>query len=129
MKANRILETVLYAEDLAAAETFYTTVMGLEVLSRFGDAVALGCGDGVLLVFDPDLAQAPGRSVPSHGARGPGHVAFAVSAEELDGWRHRLSTHDIPIESEVDWGSRGRSFYFRDPAGNLVELAPPQLWK
>jgi catechol 2,3-dioxygenase-like lactoylglutathione lyase family enzyme len=27
-----------------------------------------------------------------------------------------------------NWPAGGRSLYIRDPAGNLVELAPPTLW-
>jgi hypothetical protein len=34
----------------------------------------------------------------------------------------------IPIEREVEWEEGGHSIYFRDPAGNVVELAPPSLW-
>ena len=34
----------------------------------------------------------------------------------------------VAIESEVDWPSGGTSLYFRDPAGNVLELAPPTLW-
>ena len=29
---------------------------------------------------------------------------------------------------EVPWPEGGRSIYFRDPAGNSLELAPPTLW-
>ena len=34
----------------------------------------------------------------------------------------------IRIELEMDWKEGGRSIYFRDPAGNVVELAPATLW-
>ena len=34
MKADRIFETVLYADDLTAAEEFYRDALGLEVLDR-----------------------------------------------------------------------------------------------
>lgn len=129
MTAFRILETVLYADDLEAAERFYTQVVELDVAARFEDAVAFECGEGVLLVFDPARSSSSDRSVPPHGAKGPGHVAFAVDASDFGAWRRRLKGHDVDIESEVDWGFRGRSLYFRDPAGNLVEVAPPGLWK
>jgi len=33
LRARKILETSLYAEDLDAAEAFYTTVMGLEKIT------------------------------------------------------------------------------------------------
>lgn len=128
MNPPELLETALYAEDLAAAERFYVDVLGLEVVSKFGDAVAFSSGRSVLLVFDPRRTSSPDRNVPPHGAVGQGHIAFAVPDEEIAVWRRRLDEHDVEIEAEVAW-KVGRSLYFRDPAGNLVELAPPRLWK
>lgn len=55
-------------------------------------------------------------------------MAFAVSGTELDGWRAHLLDCQVPIEMEVEWPEGGRSIYFRDPAGNSVELAPPTMW-
>lgn len=129
MRATRILETILYADDLMVAEEFYRRVLGMPVVSHVpGLLVGFRCGEGVLLVFDPVAAQAAGREVPAHGASGAGHVAFAVEAPELAGWREHLGQCGVAIEMEVDWPSGGRSLYFRDPAGNSVELAPPKLW-
>ena len=35
---------------------------------------------------------------------------------------------EVPIELETDWPRGGHSLYFRDPAGNSVELITPGLW-
>lgn len=129
-----VLESCLYADDLAAAERFYADVLGLEPFARVaGRHVFFRCGAGVFLVFDPAVtAVAPGSvggvAVPPHGARGPGHVAFAIDDAALDGWRTRLGMHGIPIEAEIAWPRGGRSLYVRDPAGNSVELASPRIW-
>jgi len=128
MRPTSIFETVLYAEDLAAAERFYRDAVGLEVIARGDLAVVFRCGGGVLLIFDPRKSGAPGRDVPSHGTCGAGHIAFAAKPEELNAWRKQLREAGIPIEREVDWDEGGRSLYFRDPAGNVVELAPPTIW-
>src|SRR5207342_1108615 len=64
MRPTRIFETVLYAEDLAAAERFYRDAIGLEVIGRGDLAVVFRCGGGVLLIFDPRKSCAPGRDVP-----------------------------------------------------------------
>jgi catechol 2,3-dioxygenase-like lactoylglutathione lyase family enzyme len=53
MQSSRIFETVLYAEDLAAAERFYHQALGLEVIGRGELFVVFRCGGGVLLLFDP----------------------------------------------------------------------------
>jgi catechol 2,3-dioxygenase-like lactoylglutathione lyase family enzyme len=123
-----VLETILYVEDLDAAERFYRDVLGLELDSRKdGLFVFFKCGDGMLLLFEPQAAST-GRNVPAHGAHGPGHACFAVAEDDLEGWKCRLHAAGVAIEQEMDWPRGGRSFYFRDPAGNSLELATPKIW-
>lgn len=125
---HRVLETVLYASDLEAAEQFYGDLLGLEVESRKpGLFVFFRCGEGMLLIFDADAA-AVGRNVPAHGARGPGHACLAVAEADLESWRRHLESAGVAIEHEQEWPRGGRSFYFRDPAGNSLELATPRIW-
>ena len=124
----RIFESVLYAEDLAAAERFYCGVLGLDLISRLDLVIALRCDRGVLLIFDPNLSAPVGREVPSHGRAGASHLAFAATEAELVQWKTRLTAAGIPIEQEVAWEQGGRSIYFRDPAGNSLEFAPLTLW-
>ena len=130
----RILETALYAEDLKAAEEFYTGLLGLEVIVRVeGRHVFFRLDDSVLLVFNPSSTktQQPDNplSAPPHGAEGAGHACFAVSSpEELDKWRSRLELAGIGIEAEITWPNGARSFYFRDPAGNSLEFGESRMW-
>ena len=128
MRPGGIFETVLYAEDLDAAERFYRDAIGLQVIRRGDQAVVFRCGDGVLLVFDPRKSRAAGREVPSHGTSDAGHIAFTAKPKDLNAWRKQLHEAGVSIEQEMDWEEGGRSIYFRDPAGNVVELAPPTLW-
>ncbi len=125
---DRVLETVLYVEDLDAAERFYGEVLGLSLDSR---KAGLFCffrvGQGMLLLFDPTASRA-NRDVPAHGAIGAGHACLAVAESELDGWRALLESRGVTIEHEQAWPRGGRSFYFRDPAGNSIELASPRIW-
>jgi catechol 2,3-dioxygenase-like lactoylglutathione lyase family enzyme len=125
-----IYETVLYGDDVAALAAFYDDVLGLRVVEEPDElAAAIRLPDGtMLLLFDPELAVRPGRPVPSHGARGPGHVAFRVPAGELDRWRAALVDRGVAIDREVEWKRGGRSLYVRDPAGNSVELTEDELW-
>lgn len=123
-----IIETAIYMDDLDAAEAFYRDVLGMEVLGREqGRHVFFRVGDGVLLAFNPE-STLKGDMLPPHGARGPGHFALGVRAEGLNEWRRRLGGHGVAIEKEVDWPRGGKSLYFRDPAGNSVELVTPGLW-
>jgi catechol 2,3-dioxygenase-like lactoylglutathione lyase family enzyme len=83
---------------------------------------------GVLLLFDPEPASAPGRDVPSHGTTGASHVAFTVPPGTLERWRERLAQRQVELESETQWERGGRSLYVRDPAGNSVELVDGPIW-
>lgn len=128
IRARRIFETSLYGPDLDQLQAFYQNVLGLERIARFGErGVALRCDGDVLLLFDPEESIESDGPVPPHGARGPGHVAFAVSRDDLPAWRAHLASCGVDIEAEVPWED-GHSIYFRDPAGNSVELATPGIW-
>lgn len=134
MAPRGILETVLYAPDLVAAEQFLTGVVGLAVHSREAERyVFFRCGDGMLLVFNPDYTITQDKSIgggfiPTHGGKGPGHAAFRIAESEIEPWRHRLAAAGVSIETEVRWPQGGHSIYFRDPAGNSLELATPAMW-
>jgi catechol 2,3-dioxygenase-like lactoylglutathione lyase family enzyme len=128
----RILETALYAPDLDAAEAFYGGVLGLERATRAGDRHLFFRLEGaMLLIFNPAATLRPPAGplpVPPHGARGPGHLAFAASAAEIDAWRARLLAAGVAIEADFRWPNGARSLYVRDPAGNSLEFAEPRLW-
>ncbi|MGF1454019.1 MAG: VOC family protein [Alphaproteobacteria bacterium] len=129
-----ILETVLYAEDLDAVEAFYTQVLGLPLLIKeAGRHVFFRCPGSMLLVFNPSVTETVrteinGFPVPLHGAHGPGHMAFRESEARLDQWRDHLARHGIAVETDMTWPNGARSLYFRDPAGNSIEIATPDLW-
>ena len=128
MRAERILETCIYVDDLDAAEDFYRRVLGLERIARDPQRhVFFRCGQGMLLIFNPALTTADGKA-PPHGAHGPGHLTFAMATAAAGDWRAWLHEQRVPIEREVSWPNGGLSLYFRDPAGNSLELATPQLW-
>ena len=124
-----VLETCLYAEDLESAEQFYTTVLGLKAFSKQdGRHIFFWHAGGVFFLFNPKLTAIDGGLVPIHGASGPGHVAFTVSEATLPAWREHLAALNVAIETEVSWPRGGHSIYFRDPAGNSLELATADLW-
>ncbi len=129
MKVQEILETCLYARDLEAAERFYTTILGLDVISRVEDRhVFFKCGNRVFLIFNPKETSKEGGDLPPHGAQGAMHVAFAVPMHEISAWRDFLERSGIIIERDVTWPRGDRSIYFRDPAGNSIELGTPTIW-
>ena len=125
---GRILETSLYADDLDLAEAFYRSVLGLNLFAKeAGRHLFFKFSDQMLLIFNPARTLEESEVAP-HGARGPGHVAFAVPLSEMDAWERQLKEKGVKIEKDVLWPNGGRSLYFRDPAGNCLELASPLVW-
>lgn len=129
----RILESVLYADDLEAIETFYGRVLGLKPFAKAeGRHVFYRLEHQMLLIFNADATRVPPADhalpVPPHGAKGEGHLCFRASASEVEEWRRHLLRHGVPIEADFEWPGGGRSIYFRDPAGNCIEFAEPRIW-
>jgi len=128
MPPLEVLETCLCVDDLAAAEKFYAQILGLPFHSRQeGRHVFFRCGRGMLLLFNPEQSSLPGE-IPAHGTHGAGHVAFAAEESELPTWRKHLESHGVAIEKLHSWPGGGYSLYFRDPAGNSLEIATPTIW-
>jgi catechol 2,3-dioxygenase-like lactoylglutathione lyase family enzyme len=133
-KLDRVLETVLYVDDLDRAATFYTNVLGLRSLFSDQRLRAFAVADrSMLLLFRRgsclQTVRLTGGTIPPHDGAGPVHVAFAISADELPEWEAWLSEHAIAIEGRTQWPRGGTSLYFRDPDRHLVELATPGLWE
>ncbi len=124
-----LVETAIYADQLDQAERFYGVVLGLELRVREEDRhLFFRVGNGSMLLIFRAEATLRGDHLPAHGCRGPGHLALGIPAEDLEAWRARLRAHQVAIEHEESWPRGGHSLYFRDPAGNSVELITPGLW-
>lgn len=131
---NGLVETALLVEDLPRACAFYKDVLGLREFT----AGERGCGfivaDREILLLskrgttvEPHVT--PGGVIPPCGASGSMHIAFAISESQLGAWRSHLAGQGVEVLSEVAWERGGRSLYFRDPDGHLLELATPGVWE
>jgi catechol 2,3-dioxygenase-like lactoylglutathione lyase family enzyme len=131
-KLDGILETALYTDDMEQAQVFYEDVLGLKPIFTDARLRAYGVSRSVLLIFKRGAATEtvamPGGSIPGHDGAGPLHVAFAIGKDELEQWEKHLASRGVPIEGATSWSRGGRSIYFRDPDGHLLELATPGLW-
>ena len=77
----------------------------------------------MLLCFNPDDSGLK-SSPPPHYAKGKQHLAFEVKKSEYEATKEILTLKGIKITDEVVWESGVSSFYFEDPAGNVLEIVP-----
>jgi catechol 2,3-dioxygenase-like lactoylglutathione lyase family enzyme len=126
-----VLETSLYhdAADSDAIEHFYGETLGLAAVSRWPGGIAYRVDAGVLLLFEREGLAERDSPIAAHGTVGPGHACLVVDGPEpYADWRERIAAAGVEITHEHEWGDRYRSFYFTDPAGNLLEIADGDLW-
>lgn len=128
MKFIRIKETCVYIEDLEKAKEFYHEILGLDIIHYLPQKhLFLRVGDSVLLCFNPEDAQHKTRP-PAHFAYGPQHFAFEVSASDYMAWNEKIRHLGIAITDEITWENGQQSFYFEDPAHNILEIVPEGVW-
>jgi catechol 2,3-dioxygenase-like lactoylglutathione lyase family enzyme len=126
-----VLETSLYhdAAEGEAVQSFYAELLGLPVVSRWPGGFALRVGPGVLLLFERETVAERDGPIADHGSTGPGHACLLAPGDAAyEAWRERLAAAAIEITHEQEWASGRRSFYFKDPAGNLLEIADGDIW-
>lgn len=126
-----VLETCLYHDTAESEEVerFYAAVLGLRLVERWPGGIAFRVGRGVVLLFDRELTAGRTDPISAHGCAGPGHACLlAAGGGEYGAWKRRLAAAGVEITHEHAWGDERRSLYFRDPAGNLLEIADGDLW-
>jgi catechol 2,3-dioxygenase-like lactoylglutathione lyase family enzyme len=122
-----LLEIAIYVDDIPRSVAFYRRVFGFDVIVEDERLWALAAGPRQVLLVCKRGASA-GLPLVAHDAQGRQHLAFAVSKDNLDAWRETLDGHGVAIEQIRNWPLGGRSLYFRDPDGHLIELASPGVW-
>jgi catechol 2,3-dioxygenase-like lactoylglutathione lyase family enzyme len=133
LKLRDLKETTLYVDDIARAMSFYCDVLGLPVLVNDARFCALDVNSNHLLLLflrgaSLQETRLSGGVIPPHDGSGPIHVGFAVEVSELPDWEAHLSRMEVPILSRFTWPRGGRSIYFRDPDGHLLEILTPGVW-
>ena len=117
MKLGGVHHVSLNVHDAAATGRFYTEVLGLEVLPRPNFPFAgwwLRAGDQEIHLIE----------VPDH--RTPGGEHFAFKVDDIDVACAELADKGVKVSKPIDIPGGGRQCFFRDPAGNMIELNQPR---
>ncbi|CAL9424870.1 hypothetical protein SUDANB176_01934 [Streptomyces sp. enrichment culture] len=132
---TRLDHIVLWVRDPIAAAGFYEKAVGLEPvrLTDFSAGEApfpsVRVNEETILDLMP-LAKAERMTMLPGAAESSGHpvnhVCLSLPADGFDALRSRLQEQSVPVTdlSHDSFGARGpakRSFYFRDPDGNIFE--------
>jgi catechol 2,3-dioxygenase-like lactoylglutathione lyase family enzyme len=132
---TRLDHVVLWVKEPIAAADFYEKAVGLEPLRiteyaagqapfpsvRLNDETIL---DLMPLTTAERMTMVPGAA--DSAGHPVNHVCLALPADTFDELRTRLEERGVPVSdfSYDSFGARGvarRSFYFRDPDGNVFE--------
>lgn len=128
LEISGVLETVLYctSDDEGETRDFYRRVLGLRPVGLDGDAFRVS-ENQMLLLFNRERSTVQ-EDPPAHGATGPVHTCFMVPPGQYAAWKRRVEVAGAVITREITWGNGVTSFYFDDPAGNVLEIADGDLW-
>ncbi|MET7456396.1 VOC family protein [Streptomyces sp. NPDC005574] len=132
---TRLDHIVLWVRDPVASADFYEKTVGMEPLRITEFAAGQTSFPSVRLneetIFDlAPLSLAEGMNMlPGAGdsaGHAVNHVCLALREDAFDALRSRLEERAVPVSdlSYDSYGARGlarRSFYFRDPDGNVFE--------
>ncbi|WP_435596272.1 VOC family protein [Streptomyces albogriseolus] len=133
--ATRLDHIVLWVSDPIAAAHFYEKAVGLQPV-RLAEFSAGEAPFPSARVSEETILDLMPRSKADRMTMLPGaadssghpvnHVCLALSADTFDALLDRLQEQSVPVSdiAQDSFGARGpakRSFYFRDPDGNLFE--------
>jgi glyoxalase family protein len=114
--------------DITPTQTVLTEVMNMKMVRTYaspdgeGEVHVFAMGEGGAAA-ELHVAVQPGLSVARQGAGAVHHVAFRTpDAAAIHAWGGRLSEFGLRSSGEVE-RYYFRSLYFREPGGNLFEIA------
>ncbi len=123
MQITGIDHIVLTVRSIDTTVRFYESVLGMRQEIFGEDRVALNFGQQKINLHQQGKEFEPKAEVPKPGS---GDLCFVAAVPLLDAMDHVRKAGVTIIEGPVNrTGAHGPilSFYFRDPDGNLIEIA------
>lgn len=109
-------------DDVDASVTFYTQLLGFELIEQFGRAMAITRRDDLTLWLAGPAASA---SKPMPDGRKPapgGWNRFVLQVDDLAALVERLRASGVAFRNDIVSGPGGKQILCEDPSGNVVEL-------
>lgn len=119
-----LVNTCLITGNFAQLVSFYRNVLALSPAVSAGDYAAFPTSGGTLAIFAADAQEKyiPGSAEPARNRSAI--LEFRVRDVDAEYARlQKLVKTWVKPPSNQPWGTR--SFYFRDPDGNLVDFYAP----
>lgn len=121
---GEVAAITLFVEDLAATRKFYMEVFGLPAAYEDDDSAVFDFGNSVVNLLAataaPELIDPAPVASPDAGSR----MQLTIQVEDVDATCADLAHRGVELLNgpmDRPWGIRTASF--RDPAGNIWEIA------
>lgn len=117
---RKLVHFTIPVTDLDRAEAFYTGLLGFRRVRRSGHMCFLRCGDDLFV-----LTHSEKPVDPNPPDRHEIHTAFLAQGADYDAALQTLAAAGVRVflEEARDRGTfQGRSAYFHDPDGNVIEI-------
>ncbi len=121
------MATIRYlVDDVDAAVTFYTELLGFDLEDHMGPAFALvSYGDLALWLSGPRSSAA--KAMPDGRQPAPGGWnRLVIEVRDIEAVVSRLLAASVPFRSSMVSGPGGSQVVCDDPSGNPVELFQPR---
>ncbi|KAL2812946.1 Glyoxalase/Bleomycin resistance protein/Dihydroxybiphenyl dioxygenase [Aspergillus granulosus] len=147
---THILETCIYVRDIEASSKFYQETLNIIPFIESPRVTGFCLGTTTLLLFElgktGEDIHTPSGTIPLHGPSPrvlaslqqhdkegeqslKQHFCLAVqSPEQVDDWEKHLQVKGVKIRSHMGWERGGKSVYFEDLDGHVVEIASRGVW-
>jgi catechol 2,3-dioxygenase-like lactoylglutathione lyase family enzyme len=113
--------------DVASCVTFYTQVLGFEIVMNPPTGFAMLRKGNIRLMLNEPGAGGAGQSMPDGTEPAPGGWnRILLQTKDLASAIAYLKGKKVKFRNEVVIGNAGNQILLLDPSGNLIELFEPK---
>jgi catechol 2,3-dioxygenase-like lactoylglutathione lyase family enzyme len=117
------MATIRYmVNEVEAAITFYTEILGFKLEERMGPPFAIVSKDGLKLWLSGPASSA-GRPMPDgRQPQAGGWNRLVVEVDDIASVVEKLKQSGVSFRNEIVTGPGGKQILAEDPSGNPIEL-------